>query len=332
MVKRLATLVAALLMGMVGIGVFAGVPLAQSGEETYAACDPNKEKILATDLPQTVEEDRCPVADRTIVDASGVGTELPDPGTAIYPELIFPEGSQQLVVENPVGGTFTVGKAGTESGSEPSNVEASPPLPPDAASSNGCGVPNAYSYFPFRVLGQLNWSYNAPSTPNEMSVDRVEEALRIGGSNITQVHNPCGLPDGVGAGLAYNGRTAQNTDINSDGSCSNRDNLSVVGFGTLPRALALHCPKVGSNGGVISSDISFNKADFDFTANISPSCSGRWDVQGIMTHERGHTFGMAHISEDLHPVQTMSPVINGPCQGSERSLGEGDATGLNRKY
>jgi hypothetical protein len=55
-------------------------------------------------------------------------------------------------------------------------------------------------------------------------------------------------------------------------------------------------------------------------------------VQGVTTHERGHTFGPGHVSEQSYPNQTMSERINGTCQGSERSLGRGDAVGLNRKY
>jgi hypothetical protein len=55
-------------------------------------------------------------------------------------------------------------------------------------------------------------------------------------------------------------------------------------------------------------------------------------VQGVTTHERGHTSGLGHLSEQSYPNQTMSERINGFCQGSERSLGRGDSVGLNRKY
>ena len=51
-----------------------------------------------------------------------------------------------------------------------------------------------------------------------------------------------------------------------------------------------------------------------------------------MTHERGHTFGLNHVAETGHGNLTMSPLINGPCQINERTLGRGDVLGLDRKY
>ncbi len=40
-----------------------------------------------------------------------------------------------------------------------------------------------------------------------------------------------------------------------------------------------------------------------------------------MTHEWGHVFGLDRVPEDGNRNQTVSPVINGTCQSSERSLG-----------
>jgi len=51
-----------------------------------------------------------------------------------------------------------------------------------------------------------------------------------------------------------------------------------------------------------------------------------------MTHERGHTFGMGHVSETGRGNLTMSTNVNGPRQMAERSLGRGDVRGLGAKY
>jgi predicted Zn-dependent protease len=55
-------------------------------------------------------------------------------------------------------------------------------------------------------------------------------------------------------------------------------------------------------------------------------------VKAVMTHERGHTFGINHVSETSHKNMTMSPNINGPCQDSESTLGLGDVEGLRALY
>ena len=51
-----------------------------------------------------------------------------------------------------------------------------------------------------------------------------------------------------------------------------------------------------------------------------------------MTHERGHTFDLGHVSEASHVNLTVSECFNGPSQASLRGLGRGDALGLDRKY
>lgn len=59
-----------------------------------------------------------------------------------------------------------------------------------------------------------------------------------------------------------------------------------------------------------------------------PLCFGRYDVESVMTHERGHTFGMADGDESRHPRMTMSANNDGACQGQESWLGYGDFLGL----
>lgn len=178
-----------------------------------------------------------------------------------------------------------------------------------------------------------------------MSVANVEDALQRAGTNVSHVQNPCGVHDGVGAELHYNGRTGYSVNIPPDRFiCPTRgDDHSVVGFGDLPleggdRILAATCRWDRHLDGYTQDDIyeadtRFNKADgWDWTAEITSGCSGRYDVEGLITHERGHFFGMNDLREALHPYQTMSAYIEGPCQGSERSLGLGDSRGLNEKY
>jgi predicted Zn-dependent protease len=61
------------------------------------------------------------------------------------------------------------------------------------------------------------------------------------------------------------------------------------------------------------------------------TCSSRFSVEAVATHEFGHAFGLGHVSETYHPSLTMSSVIRA-CQGSESTLGLGDVRGLNALY
>jgi hypothetical protein len=50
----------------------------------------------------------------------------------------------------------------------------------------------------------------------------------------------------------------------------------------------------------------YNKSVYSWTLSPGGSCSNKYDVQAVGTHERGHTFGMGHVSEADHANLTMS--------------------------
>jgi hypothetical protein len=348
--KHLTVLAAALMMAMLAGGMIVGVVAAQTstGAEVYEACLPGRAQIKATDLPQVVDQDRCPLAGRVIADSAGVGTHLPPTGWGVFVEAYRPDGTQVLTVRNLPDGTFEVHDVGLEPLAASTN-DTSPQTFTAQAIPNGC---NDSGHDPdpasqgVRIIGEDRWRFNASSTPGDMSAASVEDALQRAGTNVSHVQNPCGIGDGVGAELHYSGRTTNSVNIPGDRfECpSSGDGRSVVGFGNLARqpdgsrALALTCRWDQHLDGYTQDDIyeadtRLNKGDgVDWTVRITSSCSGRYDVEGLMTHERGHHFGMNHVREDLHPYQTMSAILEGPCQGSERSLGRGDAQGLNEKY
>ncbi|MFL6031602.1 MAG: hypothetical protein ACJ73Y_02380 [Rubrobacteraceae bacterium] len=121
------------------------------------------------------------------------------------------------------------------------------------------------------------------------------------------------------------------------GGCTGNDRKTVVSFGRLPEsALAVTCTAWSVEPGydrVHWSDIMINKTNFNWTIRPEArSCKGKYDLASTVTHERGHTFGLGHVSESQHRNLTMSDRSNGPCQRSEQSLGRGDWRGLVCKY
>ncbi len=338
--RKLTVVASGLMLACLAVGMAAGVLFAQTTPPdtgpplVYEACRPGEASILATGLPRVVERARCPVEGRAIVDIGGVGTVLPEPGMGVYAELYGLYGGEELEVYNPGDGTFVLGLVG----SEPSMLDEGTIT--TQAISNGCGD-GAYNPDPantgFRLYSDIPYTFNADTTPSNVAVDRAVEAIRGGTQNIAQVYNPCGVGDDVVPSMAWNGiDNTIGTDVNADATCNSQDGKSAVGFGDLPPTwLGAHCKGWYVRDGqdeVAASDVRMNKDDYSWTAEVTTSCSGRYDIEATMTHERGHSFGMYHVEEQTHPVLTMSERSEGACQTSERSLGLGDARGLNQKY
>ncbi len=326
----MTTIAAVLALACAAVAMFAGSLMAQSEPGVYGACAPEKQKIRAGALPEVVDEDRCPVEGRLIVDG-GIGAVVPEPGMTITADATLTDGHQHLTVSNPRGDEISLDGVGPEPRSEASselNTRASGPSPCQDGYYNSWG---------YKVYNYNRWYANVGSIPDYLSKSGAVAAMKRGGVNIFKVQDSCGVPDRVKGELRYQGGTSRSVDINSDGSCNANDGKSVVGFGDLPDGtLAYACVAswVVDNAPdrVASSDIRLNKEDYGWTTRVRSSCSGRYDVESSVTHERGHTFGLGEASEGSHGNLTMSEDSNGACQTSERSLGRGDARGLNSKY
>jgi hypothetical protein len=111
----------------------------------------------------------------------------------------------------------------------------------------------------------------------------------------------------------------------------------VAGFGTLPSgSLGMTCVSYVPQDGrekPMESDTRVNKARYRWTTRPQArSCHGSYDLESTISHERGHTFGLGHVSETYHPNLTMSPDTKGPCRSSKRTLGRGDVLGLWEKF
>lgn len=193
----------------------------------------------------------------------------------------------------------------------------------------------AYQSNDRRVVESLGYRINQDSIPPELSRIAAEAAIRRAGGNITGTDNGCRMGDRVPAVLNYNGDSEAQA-IGPYG-CVGSDGTNVVSFGDLESGiLARACTYFVAEDGlarVTGSDIQVNKADYRWTTRPGArACKGRYDLEAVVTHERGHTFGLGHVLEKSHRYMTMSTNINGPCQMAERSLGRGDVLGLDRKY
>ena len=207
---------------------------------------------------------------------------------------------------------------------------------------------------PWRIEGQFSWWFKRSSTPSELTADAAELDMRQGTNNLTNMRNTCGYGDTLAGSSAYQGNTTNGAHIANayeGDTCLGADLQSVVAFGILENdpagnsRLAVACNYFGDNGINYDGDVKFNSssvnwttAGYDYCINNTP---GRYNVEAVMTHERGHTFGVAHIAgyaetdiagqERDHGKLTMSPASEGPCQASEATLGKGDILALGKK-
>ncbi len=327
--KKMTTIAAALALACTAVAMFAGALLAQAGPKVYEACASGRQEIRAGSLPAVVDANRCPVEGRTIVDG-GIGVVVPEPGMTIAAHGRLTSGDQYLMVSNPRGDEISFEGVGTEPRSEASSdlgTLSTGPSPCKDAYRKRLG---------YKLYNYNRWYANVGSIPDYLSKKGAAAAMKRGGVNIFKVQDSCGIPDRVKGELRYEGGTSRSADIDADASCNANDGKSVIGFGDLPSgytAYACVASWMVNNGPdrVASSDIRLNKEDHAWTTGRG-SCGGRYDVESSVTHERGHTFGLGEAPESSHGNLTMSAESNGPCQTSERSLGLGDAKGLNSKY
>ncbi|HEV2094135.1 MAG TPA: hypothetical protein VGR18_13320 [Rubrobacter sp.] len=235
------------------------------------------------------------------------------------------------MVSNPRGDELVLEGVGQEAPSETSSRS----LSTRTSGPNACRD-SYYTSRDAKLYNYNKWYVNKKSFPGYLSKVGTVAAMERGGKNIYKVQDACGIRDRVRGELRYRGSVSRSVDINRDATCNSNDYKSVAGFGDLPSGYtAFACVWSWIQDGpnrVAHSDVRLNKYNHRWTTRVTGSCRGRYDVESSMTHERGHTFGLGEASESRHGKLTMSSESNGTCQTSERSLGKGDAYGLNRKY
>lgn len=273
-----------------------------------------------------------------VVRAGGVGAAVPGPGRLVSAEAFGVSDSSELTISTDRSGRVFVDTG--NSVEAPTDAELSA-----AAASPGECSDTAYNHATvggqkYRWTTTFGWYFHSSTTPGEISAGNALNDLQHATENMKWANNNCGRADNIGATSTYLGTTSADADINSDLTCGGASGKSVVGFGTYNSSsvLAAACTYATLNPGgtyatAVESDVKYNKGDFEwFTGSIPSGCSGRYSVEAVGTHERGHTFGLGHVSEESHGKLTMSTALNGPCQKSEATLGLGDMLGMEALY
>lgn len=298
------------------------------------ACVDGDEGLVDEAEARIDDEAEARIDDAALADDDEARVELddfalvaPPPGTSVWSERIYTDGSMRtIMLHADLDGVVFVEELDPHE--DPRDLAAPRPEPSAAAVCSD----DAYSLQPYKWTKALQWSFHADSTPSGMNKDSVEGKVKAGMSHITSSYNSCGLSDAVSATHTYLGRKAKNANVDASGNCTTNDSVNTVSFGDLPKGtLGITCVWF-SGSTAVNADIKLNKVDHSWTTSpTSASCSNKFSVEAVMTHEAGHAFGLGHVSESSHPNLTMSTQI-GPCQNSESTLGRGDVLGLRARY
>jgi hypothetical protein len=240
-------------------------------------------------------------------------------------EALFSDGSTELLsVETDDAGKVTVGHWGGDGSSSSGGSSSSP---------SDCSDGTA-TVWNLRWVTAYPWWFNSGSTPTNLNVTNTETTLTNAAYNIVSARNNCGIADNVTATFTYQGRTTTGTNIDSSNGCGASDGTSVASFGDLTSdKIGYACWWYNGSNEMTAADIKLNKVEHGWwLPAYDPSCSSKFSVEAVATHEFGHAYGLDHVDEGTHGNLTMSSAINGPCQNQESQLGWGDINGLNIHY
>lgn len=283
--------------------------------------------------------------DLILVLPDGGDFAIPDPGMEVHYEALTAVGSDEarevLVVADEGG--YVAAQVGDKSYGSPqglkylesisSTLTAQEDSRDDTDSSQPFAASPKCTSFDSVMLGHtwsnrtVEWQYNPAGEKGKGSAATLQRAANRWKGNL---QDPCGNTGYSSLRTSYAGtttRTALPTQAGGCGAFAVAKNTK--GWGTLPKGtLAATCTyTVGAAPHRSDQKYSTN---YIWNTGSGTSCSGtRYDLQGVATHEFGHTYGLGHSQQSNQ--QVMKPYV-GTCESAMRTLGRGDIRGINYLY
>jgi hypothetical protein len=204
------------------------------------------------------------------------------------------------------------------------------------AHGTGCGQ-TAFDIRDSRQEHTFTWVMNLDSVPPHLDRGRALAAVRRATATVARARTPCPLVGGDPAlpRAIYSGPTGRHANVTSDEECfpaERSDGISVVSFGDLPDDVVAVTCTYSDRGDIWQSDVLLNDDPGVFTLDPLDACADSYDLQAVMTHERGHSFGLGHVPETTGADELTMSSFMGRCDASARTLGAGDVLGLRQIY
>lgn len=321
------------------VGVFASVvsPAIATGGETYSL----------DDLPAV---ESTPGVEQVLILPEGQDFVIPEPGMEVRYEAIAAEGAPEVLevllvadedgdVAARVGDELFGSAEGVEylqriedvlDGAElfaSLSEQTSPPSIQAAASPVKCTSADSAMLGHNWAKRLVEWQYNPTGQKGSDSAATLQRAANRWKGNLT---GSCGNTGYSSLRTSYAGTTTRTPLPTSGGGCgAYAVALNTKGWGPLPSGtLAATCTySIGAYP--YRSDQKYNTS-YAWNTGSSTACSGtRYDLQGVATHEFGHTFGLGHSQQANN--QVMKPMAN-TCESAMRTLGRGDIRGISYLY
>jgi hypothetical protein len=206
------------------------------------------------------------------------------------------------------------------------------------AEPDGCGQVE-YAINAARQEHPSTWRLNVSSIPAYLDRAGTVRAIKRADLTIARARSSCAGPAAPTPMLPpsiYAGPTVRAANVTPGSKCfpsGNSDGINVVSFGPLPPDVVAVTCTYTDRGDIWQSDVMLNDREGLFTLTPrSPSCESSFDLQSVVTHERGHSFGLAHVPASPHTDAVTMSSSMARCDDSGRTLGAGDVAGLSRLY
>lgn len=287
--------------------------------------------IVATASRMSLALKGCPLQGRKIemsigTGQVGVGVHVPPPGYTTGNSTLTTHGSYALIVSN-TGHRVTVKALGPSSVT--TRTRGISPAADPACDESGV------AYTGTLWAQKYKWYYNSSTASRAgLSASTSLSDLRQSFTNMTQGLNNCGFPTNVwNSDSAYQGDTSKFANINSSGDCTSNfpDGQNTLSWGpfSVSDILALTC--WSANGAGLNQEVdTYLGSNVGMVDSLPSNCSESYDVQTIMTHESGHTFGLQDLYDYSQADQVMYGYIS-PCY-IRHHLGRGDYQGMSHLY
>jgi hypothetical protein len=179
----------------------------------------------------------------------------------------------------------------------------------------------------------LRYHVNLGRMPGRFHKKTVARQIKVANANMRKGRTSCGKPRITAPASHFLGRTSKKPNIDPNApngpKCGNPNQLNIVGFGNLPGGLLGWTCYWFIGGRIVGTDMMIDNGP-NLSTKLPDNCSNMWDFEGTVTHEWGHSYGLAHTGSG-HSNLTMQHLLT-PCSTYARTLGLGDWLGMKKMY